>query len=354
MLELIKEEVFISFHENKYFPSDEYVIQAEYTIKNNSKSDTRLSVGLLFYNWEDRGNVPPIPDGVEFWVNSEKKEYKSELAEERLKNDMYPFPDEPVYWAVIDCVFPAQEKTIIKVKYINGMSGSLREVTCGYNNTMFTGLNLPEWKGIPEFSINISNNLLAINNVLEKELFYEFYWISNVMVTKKYDRMNPFDLNDELLFLQTLHPGLYSLKKNDNNNWQIQFTNTFVENYGRDIVLFLKIWGSTPQYCYLGQYPNNIIQLGHFPLGSRESKISERYLGPYELIFLTNNQLRIMRNIFYAQYGYIFQDEELFDAFKMLINWPLYKKNESFSENMLTDIDRVNIETIRKLENLKP
>jgi hypothetical protein len=56
-----------------------------------------------------------------------------------------------------------------------------------------------------------------------------------------------------------------------------------------------------------------------------------------------------MRNAFYAQYGYIFDSKDLQNMFEDV---SIYTPNPDFHEDMLTEIDRANIETIRRLEEL--
>jgi hypothetical protein len=82
------------------------------------------------------------------------------------------------------------------------------------------------------------------------------------------------------------------------------------------------------------------------------ANLTKRRLYPYELFLLTVNQLRIMRNIFYAQYGYIFRTRDLEKAFTVDEAMIEYEPDPGFKESLLTDTDRANIQTIRHLEAL--
>ena len=97
---------------------------------------------------------------------------------------------------------------------------------------------------------------------------------------------------------------------------------------------------------------------------SRYNNISRRLLSRYELIFLNNWQLRIMRNSFYALRKYRFADDELnkiFYSFEFRseghISHSVYDSitedwfNASFTAEDITPIERENIGIIQILEN---
>jgi hypothetical protein len=69
------------------------------------------------------------------------------------------------------------------------------------------------------------------------------------------------------------------------------------------------------------------------------------------LSFFSKSQLRILRNLYYAFYGYNFQDVSLKNYY---LNYfqrePWYKTNVSFSENMITETERTNINIILEEE----
>lgn len=70
------------------------------------------------------------------------------------------------------------------------------------------------------------------------------------------------------------------------------------------------------------------------------------------LITLTKEQLRILRNMFYAKHGYSFKDNNLLEYFKNIPDFN-YQINPNFSESDFNEIERKNIELIREMENLK-
>jgi hypothetical protein len=89
-------------------------------------------------------------------------------------------------------------------------------------------------------------------------------------------------------------------------------------------------------------------------LGNITYNISERELGKYEFIFLNKEQLRIMRNSFYARYKYRFTDKKLNEIlYNQYWRGPIPDDwfNKNFSEALLTPIEKRNIEIIENLEN---
>ena len=67
-----------------------------------------------------------------------------------------------------------------------------------------------------------------------------------------------------------------------------------------------------------------------------------------DLFFLSNDQLRLLRNAFYAIHGYDFKSQDLKEYFSGF-SW--YKPNPNFSESDFTEIEWKNIELIRQMEN---
>lgn len=67
-----------------------------------------------------------------------------------------------------------------------------------------------------------------------------------------------------------------------------------------------------------------------------------------DLWYLTKEELRILRNLFYAIHGYNFKDASLTNYF--LSNFGFYEINHEFTENMLTEIEKRNIDIIRSEE----
>ena len=69
---------------------------------------------------------------------------------------------------------------------------------------------------------------------------------------------------------------------------------------------------------------------------------------PNQLWYLTREQLRILRNLFYALHGYNFRDTALLNYFSSAFG--SYEINRDFNENMITETERRNIEIIQREE----
>jgi hypothetical protein len=378
-LELLKDEETIILPKWTEDVTSYYSIKSEYVIKNTTNKDLRSTLGLFFYSTFFYGEVKDKDMELEFYVNNVKTAYKIITPSKVVDWDGYT-----AYWAVIDIAIPVDAVVAIQTQYFNitGVSN--------YSNggSAIVAYNIPTtidhkeslyWKGNPELIIHIENFSFAS---WADEKYFEYCWISDIVfITKEHnipmgtgeewldsiamtgrytdymlDYKGNFSMANNFIGLYDFSKSLFSVTKTSECSWSITFQNKFFESYERSFVIQIKYWASSPQdgYCYVSASPPSIY-LDVYGVGSTESGIiSKRKLAPFELIFLTKHQLRIMRNAFYAQYGYIFKSQDLVKAFENNIDAGfIYASNPNFSESMLTDIDKANIETIRKLEEMK-
>lgn len=77
----------------------------------------------------------------------------------------------------------------------------------------------------------------------------------------------------------------------------------------------------------------------------RKEKIESR-----EIFYLTNNQLSLLRNSFYAMHGYDFKNQTYKSFFS---NYKWYKVSPKFSESDFNEIEKKNIAIIKEMENTK-
>lgn len=81
-------------------------------------------------------------------------------------------------------------------------------------------------------------------------------------------------------------------------------------------------------------------------------KYTNNRLSKQDIFFLSNKQLRLLRNMFYAVHGYSFKDKRIHSFFQN--NLPTeYIINPEFSENCFSAVENENIKIIRELENMK-
>jgi hypothetical protein len=300
---------FVEYHINKVddeyrggsmydYPYDEYF--QEYTLYNN-------------------GDVPyTVRMGVGYQYSSE------------APNDLFRINDVPVQhqldwlynpFAFIDVLFPPREKTRIRV-----------------NDFSYTHV----FKGTPSFTATIGIYFLDEEH---HDLGIEMLWINDIL----FNRRVGITLRDSLVAMieqeGSLSNRLFDIRKTNENTWEIEFFVEFVDRFRNNLAFEIE-WG---QWGY---------DLNMNDRGLRFN--SEEELSPYRYIFLTNKQLQVIRNAYYARHGYIFRNPALrrmyeefdFPRFPEFGNIN-YKPNPNFHEGMLTDIDRANIEIIRRLEALE-
>jgi hypothetical protein len=342
-LRLIKEEEKITLFDTHY------QITGEYTIKNNGAECTEI-LGLVMYTFYSHSSVTP---GIQFWVNDQK--VPCEIIPAETEFDANGFVVTAINWAVIPVTISENCTSVIRFRYINhGQSPPI-----GYYifvNPRNSSLKLNYLDGTPEFRVRIENK--SLTNKL-----YESRWITNFQITQK-DSAEKTDIFTHLMKEDGgLDTDLLSMNKTYYNSWTIDFKKKFIEEYERNLVLFLTRWDGLDAYCFMPISDAGGIGLGFLMrreitnhqnnyYKEVEVDISKRRLAPYELFFLTNRQLRLIRNIFYARHGYIFKDKELEKCFKYDSSAIFYTPNPEFRETMLTDIDKANIETIKQLEAL--
>lgn len=127
---------------------------------------------------------------------------------------------------------------------------------------------------------------------------------------------------------------------------------------------FKKISDNTFEAFFFNVEPENYTDVFYIELGSilfdDGPKKFPRYF-PYDDIAITTDdmkwyrkdQLRILRNTIYALHGYTFKSNDLREFFqKYGKDWyPPYEENPNFSENMLSEIEKQNINAILAEEN---
>jgi hypothetical protein len=306
-----------------------------YTIRNNG-DEYKTTLGILFQEW---GGYPnPEELNLQFFVNNKKVKYYiiNNGAAVKMGEKRIDLPQSSTCWTLIDVTFPRNSIVTVKVQHTR--------IYSSYNSPYMEHFpGLLDWKGPTKFSVEIKNEEKNINNVEE-------YWISNIAFTSKTLDYNHWwidlNMNEYLQTLQDMETSLIKLQIKNGNTFLIEFREDFYKNYHRSFMLDWRYWEFGYNYLYIEG--ENEIYFGMFNDTHLRSSITKRLLGPYELIFLTKKQLQVMRNVFYARHGYIFKTKDMQAMFENgAVN---YDRNPNFTESMLTDIDRANIEIIKRLE----
>ena len=121
----------------------------------------------------------------------------------------------------------------------------------------------------------------------------------------------------------------------------------------KDISLFF-YWSASEQRYILDETvtqeqikkancPEDYFAYNGLKFSKLDSKLTEE-----DLKELDKSQLRIMRNAVYARHGRTFKSVDLQSLWECY-TW--YKKNPNYSDSLLTDIDKYNIELIQKYES---
>jgi hypothetical protein len=347
-LELLEEKIGIQIVPKKNTRSC-YKMTQNYIVKNRGNVGLNMKIGVYV---TDAYDLSPVPEDTRFFVDG--FEYKHTIVlHESVYRELFDGEGETlvrtINFILIDIVLPPDTEKVIRLQYTNdwdNLQGN-SAIMCKKGPYYDLAQYCVDWNSTPKFSVAIENRVMGEYN-------FEYQWIGNMRFFKK----TVGGIVEQAFLLAMLKDmdipenELFKIKKTSENTWSIYFTTQFVEQYERAFYVTIYRWGESELGAYCLMYGN---ELNLQPLGwDGAAKISERKLGPYELIFLTNKQLRIMRNTFYARHGYVFKSEELLMLFSKDVGYGFnYQENPNFSESMLTEIDRANIATIQRLEAME-
>ena len=349
-LELLEDRQVIRVTGSHYLAPN-YLLTGTYTIRNRGDA-YEATLGILFNEWQG-GPPSPAATEIKFFVGGKEIHYTEIITQNGvvMGESEIQFSQYSTAWALINVLFPKNSVIKIQIQYINCFDpyGGGDTSYFAYNSRSLSYFpELLYWKGLTKFSVEIINGHISRNNL-------EYFWISFVsFFHARYSRNDIHTPNDiyswrYLLDLQELETDLMKIQKVNGNTFRIEFAEKFINNYERSIAVYFNYWTSERGAYIIYDYRSKEISLSY---GSNRN-ITQRKLAPYELIFLTNNQLRVMRNAFYARHGYVFRSKELQDIFDSFYSTRRFSEpNPNFHEGMLTDIDRANIATIQRLEAL--
>ena len=234
-------------------------------------------------------------------------------------------------------MFPENSTVTIQVQYQASPSAMPYGYSAVHYNETFETIPLVKigrWRGPTEFSLEIINESQGDNSI-------ETCWIGNIRFFHAVNSQMDINMRNHLLGLQSLETDLMRIQRPTGNSVKIYFTEQFMNNYHRSFSIEIGFWEDA-WYRIIEWSPEGFVFAG--------CNITQRELAPYELVFLTNNQLRVIRNAFYARHGFVFNSTDLQDMFGGLEYY--YPPNPDFTEDMLTETDRANIATIQRLEAL--
>jgi hypothetical protein len=277
---------------------DYYKVTVDFTFFNNGE-DENLLVGFPYVLKTDKQARSFSSSIYNFktWVDNQLVEHSnneidaSMLGSGELQND---------YVFTKNVFFSSQQTTTTKVEYYAKYG-----VYTPYEiATYFYGSGLQWYGSIGKITINIQNN---IENRDSKKWIYDI-------------KAQEIDLRKILQW----------------NEDAIKIVLTNIEPAANDIIeihLGVSLFDFGPKV-----FPNDFYY--------RESLLKAN-----QLSFFTKSQLRILRNVYYAFYGYNFRDIQLKQFFSEYYDRiPWYTINNNFNEAMLTASEKRNIEIIMNEE----
>ena len=314
-----------------------YSMNRNYTIRNSGEA-YQATLGILFVNTGGWGD--PSEMGINFTVDGGQVQYTERVEARRfVMGETIQELESPINtaWALIDVLFPENSTVTIQVQYQTSYSGhSMDSAEVHYNRFFEWGMpaNINYWKGSPEFSLQIINESPSIG-------LMEGIWVGNMQFSHVVNSNISVNMRDYLLGLKNLETNLMRIQRPTGNSVRIYFSEQFINTYRRSFSISVGFW-EDGWFPFREWSPEGFVFM--------HNNITQREFAPYELVFLTNNQLRVLRNAFFARHGFMFRSEDLQSIFSSVRN--IIPPNPNFHEGLLTDIDRANIAIIQRLEAL--
>jgi len=286
-------------------------IFSEYILYNNSDITYIVKLGVAYQYESD------MPSEL-FVINNVPMQHQlGRLAIRNLDGSEWAGP----FAALIDIKFQAHETTKIRINDL-AFTGGYNEKEKRTEEFVF--------KGNPRFTVKIGN--FEVDN-RRRYIRIEEEWINDIIFHKT---------NESFISMLekegSLSNDLFTIRKTNGNTWEIEFTKLFVDRYGYGLIFKIESgsWGRKNAFS-------------EFVFDSTVK------IRPYQYMFLTNNQLQIIRNSYYARHGYVFKNnalKKIFEDSESSFGNIYYREDPNFTELMLTDTDRANIATIQRLEAL--
>ena len=273
-----------------------YMVTVNFIFYNNGENET-LIVGFPYLLQKQGGSYSTKIFDFKTWVNDiliDHSDDKIEFNEKGLGELIvdHAFTKE-VY-------FPSKSITRTKVEYKSEYGIAMYQMA-----TYYYGSGRAWYNAIGKMTININNNLSKNN------------WIYDIQMPSVDYGQKPLNISIEN-YVNWI-----------NGNIQIVFYN--IEPNERDTIAI----------CF----GNPLWDLGPRVFRPERFYYRTHLLENKSLKLLSINQLRLLRNVFYAFYGYNFKDDNL-KSFYRNFDPEWYFINSEFNENMFTEMERNNINKI--------
>jgi len=283
--------------------NDYYLVTVNFTFFNNGE-DENLLVGFPYLLQKQGGTYSTRIYDFKTWVNDQLINHSNDKIEYSEQGHGEIIVD---YAFTKNVYFPSKGITKTKVEYKAEYGGAAPSYGMA---TYFYGSGRAWHNSIGSMTINIKNNITKVDA-----------WIYDIQMPE-IDYGNPI-----------LNIPIENYINWDNGHIQIKLYK--IEPGENDT---MAIWFSYPLW-----------DIGPRVFEPERFFYRTRLFNNKSLRLLSNSQLRILRNAFYAFYGYNFRDKNLKSFFsKFDPAW--YSVNKNFNESIFTEIERNNINKILEEE----
>ena len=298
-------------------------IEITYDIKNSTERKVMFpaKIECIPLGFQRIGNEIPIPLDFKILVNDAEINFDVYYCNQLIKKDDYYkknkfYSNNEKSEIFFNLTIPSMETISVKLFYKNLQNHGANQ----------TGTNF-------KYVIKLHKNL---NNI---PIDY-FFTYKNLKSAEAYiDNLIIYDYKAD-----TISKIQYNIELNNGDLWTFRLSNCNLKNDDFYILVFLTIFDLSLDATNIRITSYNNMENIYF----NEKELSEELIKQQDLFFLSNKQLRLLRNAFYAIHGYDFKSQDLKEYFSGF-SW--YKPNPNFSESDFTEIERKNIELIRQMEN---
>ena len=296
-------------------------IEINYVVKNLTDFGITVPAKFECAPLGDQRSVNDIaiPYGFKILINGKDAKFTvyndNSQVKKYYENNFYDKKSEILF----NMTIPSKEKTVVKLSYKN-----LQNAGANQSGTNFKYL------------------VKLHKNKHNEPIDYDFSYTASKDAETYIENIIIFDKNDDT------YPALdYQITRsfNDNNVWTFNITNHAFESDTMYVFVGLTYYDLSSDATDIRVYSYNNTETIYF----KDRNVSQELIEQKELFFLSNEQLKLLRNAFYAIHGYHFKSHGLRNYF-MQYRW--YKTDPNFSESDFNEIERQNIRLIREKEDM--
>ena len=296
-------------------------IEINYVVKN--LTDFGITVPAKFecapLGDQRSANDIAIPYGFKILINGKDAKFAvyndNSQVKKYYENNFYDKKSEIHF----NMTIPSKETVSVKVSYQNLQNAGTNQ----------TGTNF-------KYLIKLHKNK---NN---EPIDYDFSYTSSKDSEAYIENIIIFDNNDDT------YPELnYNIERSFSagNVWSFNIVGHVFESDNMYVFIGLTYYDLSADSTDIRIYSHNNTKTIYF----KDRNLSQELIERKELFFLSNEQLRLLRNTFYAIHGYHFKSQDLRNYFTQY-RW--YKTNPNFSEADFNETERKNIALIREMEDM--